>query len=104
MVCGEIIFMRVKSKVIILVLLYFKLKNYFILLSETLHMKKFLFALILPAFFIFFGCNNKSEEAVTLKFNLPAGSSYDYNVDMDMAMDVNVNGQSVNMKNKVAMG
>ena len=69
-------------------------------------MKKFFSAFILSACFIFFGCNNKpgNGDAITLKFNLPTGSSYDYNVDMDMAMNGNVNGQPINMKNKMAMG
>lgn len=68
-------------------------------------MKIFFTAFILPVFFILFSCNNKpGSDAINLKFNLPAGSSYDYNVDMDMAMNGNVNGQPVNMKNKMAMG
>jgi uncharacterized protein DUF6263 len=68
-------------------------------------MKKFLSAFVLPACFIFLGCNNKpGGDAINLKFNLPAGSSYNYNVDMDMAMNGNVNGQPINVINKMAMG
>lgn len=68
-------------------------------------MKKFLSAIILPACLVLFSCNNKKGgEAITLKFNLPAGSTYDYNVDMDMAMSGVVNGQSVNIKDQMGMG
>ena len=68
-------------------------------------MKNFLSAFILPAFFFLLSCNNKSGgDTINLKFNLPTGSSYDYNVDMNMSMNGNVNGQPVNMKNKMAMG
>jgi len=69
-------------------------------------MKKFIYVFILPAYFIFSGCGNKSQnaDAIILKFNLPNGSSYNYNVDMDMSMNGNINGQSLNMKDKMAMG
>lgn len=69
-------------------------------------MKKFLSAFIISAFAILSACNNKpgNGEAITLKFNLPTGSSYNYNVDMNMQMKGNVSGQPINMNNKMAMG
>ena len=70
-------------------------------------MKKILLAIAIPALVILFSCNNnplKTGDTVTLKFNLPKGSSYDYNMDMDMTMKGSVNGQPMNMTNKMAMG
>src|SRR5258708_2353775 len=68
-------------------------------------MKKLFSAVAVPAFIIFFSCNTaKTGHAITLKFNLPKGSAYNYNIDMDMTMKGNVNGQAMNMNNKMAMG
>jgi hypothetical protein len=69
-------------------------------------MKKFIYTCILPACILFSNCNNKSHngDAITLKFNPPNGSSYNYNVDMDMAMSGKTNGMPITMKNKMAMG
>lgn len=69
-------------------------------------MKKFLLAFIIPVFIILSACNNKPGNggAITLKFNLPVGSSYNYNVDVSMQMNGNINGQALNMNNKMAMG
>ncbi len=80
-------------------------KLFYISCRKPCFMKKFLSAFFLPAFFILLSCNNKpGGDTINLKFNLPTGSSYDYNVDMNMTMNGNVNGQPVNMKNKMAMG
>lgn len=68
-------------------------------------MKKFLSALIVS--FVLFSCNNmpgKSGDTIDLKFNLPKGSSYDYNMDMDMSVKGNMGGQQMNVTNKMAMG
>lgn len=69
-------------------------------------MKKFLLAFIIPAFTILSACNNKPGNggAITLKFNLPVGSSYNYNIEVSMQMNGNINGQALNMNNKMAMG
>ena len=70
-------------------------------------MKAFLLTLNITVFAILFSCNSKpgnSGDAITLKFNLPTGSAYDYNVDMNMGMTSDANGQPVNMNNKMAMG
>lgn len=70
-------------------------------------MKSFLSGLIISLCIILSGCNNKpgnNGDAITLKFNLPTGSIYDYNVDMNMQMKSDVNGQSMNMNNKMSMG
>lgn len=69
-------------------------------------MKKFLLAFIIPAFTILSACNNKPGNggAITLKFNLPVGSSYNYNIEVSIQMNGNINGQALNMNNKMAMG
>lgn len=70
-------------------------------------MKRFHLTLAVFLVAILQGCNNKAgsnEEAINLKFNLPTGSTFDYNVDMDMAMNGNVNGAPVNMTDKMGMG
>lgn len=68
-------------------------------------MKK-IWLLIIPVLTILFACNSKpgSGDAITLKFNLPTGSSYNYNIDMNMLMKGDANGQPINMNNKMAMG
>lgn len=70
-------------------------------------MKKFFLAVAIPVFAILFSCNSKpgsNDDAITLKFNLPNGGTYDYNVDMDMTMKSNAQGQPINMNNKMAIG
>lgn len=48
----------------------------------------------------FTGCSNP----VILKFNLLKGSKLDYVADVDMHMTENVMGQTVNVRNKIALG
>ncbi len=51
-------------------------------------------------------CNNKpaNNDAITLKFNLQTGMSYDYDMDMTMTMKGNVNGQPLDMHNTMVTG
>lgn len=67
------------------------MKNYFMLLTAAC---------------LLLACNNKhnNDEAITLKFNLPPGKTYDYNLDMNMAMKGNVNGQPLDLHNTMATG
>ena len=67
-------------------------------------MKTFFTAVIAACLLL--SCNNKSNnsDTITLQFNPPAGTKYDYNVDMNMSMNGNVSGQLVDMKNKMAVG
>src|ERR1041385_3183384 len=67
-------------------------------------MKKIFFALASAAFVIAFSCNSAKNETITLKFNLPKGSSYDYNMDMDLNMSGTAGGQQMSMKNNMQMG
>jgi hypothetical protein len=70
-------------------------------------MKKVFSAISIFAFFVLLSCNNtpgKSGDAIDLKFNLAKGDSYDYNMDMNMSMKGNINGQAMNVTNKMAMG
>ena len=70
-------------------------------------MKKYFSAIALIASLIFLGCNNKpgsSSDTINLKFNLPKGAGYDYNMEMTMAIKGNISGQPMNVDNKMAMG
>lgn len=69
-------------------------------------MKKISLVIIITAAAFFYACNNKggSSGPIELKFNLPTGSAYDYNMDMYMSMKGSANGQPMNMNDKMAMG
>lgn len=88
-------------------MLSFILKKCTIVSLKSYIMKTNLQKLIIPVFIILLSCNSKpgnDTETITLKFNLPTGSSFNYNVDMDMEMHGNVQGQPINMDNKMGMG
>ena len=64
------------------------------------------FCTVLIAACLLLACNNKpaNDEAITLKFNLQPGMSYNYDMDMTMAMKGNVSGQPLDMHNTMATG
>ena len=62
-------------------------------------MKNFFYAIVIIVAFA--GCKS---DTIDLKFNLPKGSSYDYNMDMIMAVKGDVNGQPMNVTNNMSMG
>jgi hypothetical protein len=104
MVCGEII-VRKKIKSNNNTYCLSNKKNNLYCCSKALRMKKFIYTCVLPSCLFFSNCNNKPHnDAITLKFNPPNGSSYNYSVNMDMSMSGNANGMPINMKNKMAMG
>ena len=66
-------------------------------------MKKIFLAIII---FSLFSIEKSSaqDNPITLKFNLPKGSSYDYNMDINMNMKGEAGGQAVSVENKMGMG
>ena len=65
-------------------------------------MKKYLIAL--TAFLICSVTAGFGQKAIDLKFNLPVGAGFDYNIDMDMTTSGNVGGQEINANNTMNIG
>lgn len=51
-----------------------------------------------------FSFTGYSQKAIDLKFNLPKGATYNYNMDVDMAVKGTAEGQEVNVTNTMGMG
>lgn len=70
-------------------------------------MKKFFFSASILLSIFLLGCNSNpgnSDGTIDLKFNLPKGSGYDYNMDLDMNMKGNMGGRIMNANNKMSAG
>lgn len=65
-------------------------------------MKKNLIAL--TVFLICTGTFGFGQKAIDLKFNLPVGNGFGYNIDMDMKTAGNAGGQEVNVDNTMKIG
>lgn len=72
--------------------------------AKILQMKKLFFVTSILVTFVLGSCSGQQGNAITLKFNLPKGSSYDYNMDMDMSVKGNAGGQAVDVTNTMGMG
>ncbi len=68
-------------------------------------MKKLFLLIIVFAAVSVGNCYSQSgNKAITLKFNLPKGSGYDYNMTMNIGTKVNAGGQDVNVDNTMGFG
>ncbi len=65
-------------------------------------MKKY--SIALTAFLICAVTAGFGQKAIELKFNLPVGSGFDYNIGMDMNTSGNAGGQAINVSNTMNIG
>jgi Family of unknown function (DUF6263) len=69
-------------------------------------MKKFFLLILIFTSVAAYNCYSQAGKgkAINLKFNLPKGAGYDYNMNMDMAVKGEAGGQPVNVTNTMNIG